>query len=147
MHHEIYDSTREERGVQKNIKIQYLKGGTEVYLKSGALFKHHACYFIVCLYLLPLTDPSLLCVVMRAGICYDPIDWLTPEFLFFLLWRNPPHPHVYSQQRKSGSVQSICHLPPWPPGAMVISIQVNITGSGFPIMFPHTAPLCSGSQP
>lgn len=74
MHHEIYDSTREERGVQKNIKIQYLKGGTEVYLKSGALFKHHACYFIVCLYLLPLTDPSLLCVVMRAGICYDPID-------------------------------------------------------------------------
>lgn len=42
MHHEMYNSTEEERGVQKNIKIQYLKGGTEVYLKSGALFKHHA---------------------------------------------------------------------------------------------------------
>lgn len=26
MHHEIYNSSREERGVQKNIKIQYLKG-------------------------------------------------------------------------------------------------------------------------
>lgn len=54
MHHELYKSTRGERGVQKNIRIQYLKGGTEVYLKSGALFEHHACYFIVCLYLLPL---------------------------------------------------------------------------------------------
>lgn len=26
MHHEIYNSSWEERGVQKNIKIQYLKG-------------------------------------------------------------------------------------------------------------------------
>lgn len=146
MHHEIYNSTREERGVQKNIKIQYLKGGTEFYLKSGALFKHHAYYFVVCLYLLPLTDPSLPCVVMRAGICCDPIDWLTLEFPFFL-FEEIPHPHVYSRQRKSGSVQRICHLPPWPPGAMVISIQVNITGSRFPIMFPHTASCCSGSQP
>lgn len=137
-------STRAERGVQKNIKIQYLKGGTEVYLKSGALFKHHAYYFIVCLYLLPLTDPSLPSVVMRAGICCDPIDWLTslPPSL-----KKSTDPHVYSQQRKSGSVQRICHLPPWPPGAMVISIQVNITGSRFPIMFPHTASRCSRSEP
>lgn len=30
--------------------------------------------------------------------------------------------YVYSWQRKSGSVQSICHLPLWPRGATVISI-------------------------
>lgn len=73
-YHEIYNSTSGEKGVQKNIKIQYLKGGTKVYLKSEALFKRHAFSFIVCLYLLPLTDPSLPCVLMRAGICCDPID-------------------------------------------------------------------------
>lgn len=95
MHHEIFNSTRAERGVQKNIKIQYLTGGTEVYLKSGALFKHHAYYFIVCLYLLPLTDPSLPSVVMRAGICCDPIDRLTPEFPSTSL-KKSPNPRVYS---------------------------------------------------
>lgn len=89
MRHEISDCTSKERGVQKNIKIQYLKGGTEVYLKSGALFKHHANYFIVCLYLLPLTDPGLPTVVMRAGICCDPIDWLTLELPFFLFEEIP----------------------------------------------------------
>lgn len=57
MHHEMYNSTEEERGVQKNIKIQYLKGGTEVYLKSGALFKHHAYYFY-CLSLFTASDWS-----------------------------------------------------------------------------------------
>lgn len=100
MHHEIYNSTSAERGVQKNIKIQYLKGGTEVYLKSGALFRHHAYYFIVCLYLLPLTDPSLPSVVMRAGICCDP-HWLI-DFLSSLSpsLKKSTNPHVYSRQKE-----------------------------------------------
>lgn len=98
MHHEIYNSTREERGVQKNIKIQYLKGGHEGLSKVRGFVQ--AYYFIVCLYLLPLTDPSLPCVVMRAGICCDPIDRLTPEFPFSSSLKKSPHPHVYSQQRK-----------------------------------------------
>lgn len=50
--------------------------------------------------MLPLTDPSLPCVFMRAGICCDPIDRLTPEFPFSSSLKKSPHPHVYSQQRK-----------------------------------------------
>lgn len=117
MHHEIYNSTRAERGVQKNIKIQYLKGGTEVYLKSGALFKHHAYYFIVCLYLLPLTDPSLPSVVMRAGICCDPIDWLTSWVPFLPLWRNPPiRMFIPDRERADLSREyATCHLDPQGP--------------------------------
>lgn len=117
MHHEIYNSGTEETGVQKNIKIRYLKGGTEVYLKLGALFKHHAYYFIVCLYLLPLTDPGPPCVVMRAGICCDPIDWLTPEFPLLPLWRNPPI-RMFIPNRESTDQSreyATCHLDPQGP--------------------------------
>lgn len=143
IHHKMFHSLTEEQGVQKNMKIQYLKGGTKVYLKSGTLFKHCAFHFIVCPYLPPLTDPSLACVLMREGICCDPIDWLTPEFPFL------PQRGIcmfISHREKAGSVQRICHLPPWPPGATVISIQVNITGSGFPIMFHSHTLCCSRTQ-
>lgn len=144
MHHEIYNSTREERGVQKNIKIQYLKGGTRVYLKSGASFKPTILLFvfICCLWLILVFHVWL----WEQGFVVTPLtDWL-PSSPFLPLWRNPPIRMFIPNRERGGSVQRICHLPPWPPGALVISIQVNITGSRFSIMFPHTASCCSGSQ-
>lgn len=68
---------------------------------------------------------------MRAQICSDPSEWLTPKSFSLKKWTNP-------RQRKSRSVLRTWHPSPWPPGAMVISIQVNITDCRFSIMFPHT---------
>lgn len=126
MHHEKYNSSRKGRGVQKNIKIKHPKGA-EVYLKSRALSQHH-----VCLYSLP-------------PLCRDLSNWLTSEFPFFPS-EEIPHPHVYFSEKKWIRPEN---MPPatLTPRAMVISIQVNITGSRFPIMFPHTASCCLRTQP
>lgn len=135
MHHETYNSTREERGVQKNIKIQYLKEGTEVYLKSGALFAHHAYYFIVCLCLLPLTDPSLPCVVMRAGICCDLTDWLTLEFPFLPLWRNPPSACLFPAEKERFCPENV------PPATLTPRGHGNIhTGEHYWLGVPYYVP-------
>lgn len=80
-----------------------------------------------------------MCAVMRPGDLLWP-HWLIDSWVpFHPLWG---YPHVYSQQGESRSVLRICHLPPWPPGTALISVHVNITGSEFPIMAPHTTSPC-----
>lgn len=111
-------------------------------------FIRASCPLFYCLSLFTASDWS------KSAKCgYERRDLLWPHWLidscvpFSSSLKKSSNPRVYSRQRKSGSVQRICHLPPWPPGAMVISIQVNITGCRFPIMIPHSASRCLGSQP
>lgn len=147
MHHEIYNPTTEEQGVQKNIKIQYLKGGTKVYLKSrlySSIMPSILLFvFIYCFWLILVFMHSY-----ESGDLFWP-HWLIDSWVPIFSSLKKSHvcmfiPH--REKKKVWSIQRICYLPPWPPGAMVISIQVNITDSGFPIMFPHTASCCSRSQ-